>query len=229
MKSRYIAAINDKPWWLAGGIPRAACIAAYQPKGASDYAVSKTNLANPGTYDAADGSAYPTWDATNGWRFNGTDDYLDSGVIHSSNYTVICRFIRRSDTDAATQIFFGANTTNTRYYLGYSSNTVAEADRLRPVYGWGSASYNNLGATVAVNSGGVMCLADKKTYWNGSYVADVTATYTNTNTRSDYIGGYNNNGTAALFSGIDIYALAIYNATLTAQNIADLTTAMNAL
>lgn len=229
MRSRYIAAITDKPWWLAGGMQLDACIAAYQPVGAASYVASKVNLVNPGTYNAADGAAYPDWDATNGWRFDGSNDYLDSGIVHASSYTVICRFVRRGDTGAATQVFFGANTVNTRYYLGYASNSVAEADRLRPIYGWGTASYNNLGATIAVNGVGVMCLADKKTYWDGSYVADVTATYTNTNTKTDYIGGYNNNGTAALFSQIDILALAIYNATLTADNIAALTTAMNLL
>lgn len=42
-------------------------LAAFQPLGAASYAASKVNLLNPGTNDAADGTAYPTWDASYGW------------------------------------------------------------------------------------------------------------------------------------------------------------------
>ncbi len=48
--------VAEIPWWLAGGIPAENCIAAYQPKGAASYAASKVNLANPGTYDAYEGT-----------------------------------------------------------------------------------------------------------------------------------------------------------------------------
>src|SRR4030042_266315 len=65
-------------WWLAGGISAANCLAAYQPKGAASYAASKVNLANPGTYDAVDGVAFPTWAAATGWTFNGVAQYLTS-------------------------------------------------------------------------------------------------------------------------------------------------------
>jgi len=59
-------------WWLAGGINAANCIAAYQPIGAADYATSKVNLANPGTYDAYEGTA-PDWSAVTGWTFDSTN------------------------------------------------------------------------------------------------------------------------------------------------------------
>lgn len=62
-------------WWLAGGIPAANCIAAYQPIGAADYATSLVNLANPGTYDAYAGEA-PNFAAATGWGFTGTQYLL---------------------------------------------------------------------------------------------------------------------------------------------------------
>lgn len=61
---------------------------AYQPKAATgtiyernvpDYATSKINLANPGTYDAVEGVA-PNWSAATGWTGTGTQ-YLDTTLI----------------------------------------------------------------------------------------------------------------------------------------------------
>lgn len=65
------------PWYRAGGAP--APIIVYQPKDAASLAASYSNLINPGTYDAAPGTA-PTWDAVNGWKFLGTSSqYLTTG------------------------------------------------------------------------------------------------------------------------------------------------------
>lgn len=64
-------------WWLAGDIPSANCLFAYQPKGADDYLSSKINLANPGTRNAEDGTNYPTWTGSTGWFFSwGSSQYL---------------------------------------------------------------------------------------------------------------------------------------------------------
>ena len=69
------------PWYLAGGISAANCLAAYQPKGAASLAASYSNLANPGTYNAAPGVA-PTFDASTGWTFNGSTQManLEQGI-----------------------------------------------------------------------------------------------------------------------------------------------------
>jgi len=91
--NKLFEAASEDYWWLAGGISAANCIAAYQPIGAADYATSKINLANPGTYDAYEGTA-PDWDAINGWDFNGTDDILYTGLIpvNNQNWSMIARF-----------------------------------------------------------------------------------------------------------------------------------------
>ena len=89
----YAPAAAAVPWWLTGGISAANCIAAYQPKGAADYAASKVNLAKPGTYDAADGTAYPTWSAAAGW-IAATTGYLTTGITVSTNtsWSFIARY-----------------------------------------------------------------------------------------------------------------------------------------
>lgn len=70
----YIHAAAD--WWV---VPGKTCVAAYQPIGAASLAASYVNLANPGTYDAAPGVA-PTWASATGWTFNGSTQYLTTGI-----------------------------------------------------------------------------------------------------------------------------------------------------
>ena len=79
-------------WWDADGTI-SGCVAAYQPIGAASLAASYSNLQNPGTYDAAPGTA-PTFLAATGWTFNAaTPQYLNTGVVPSSlNWTVIVRY-----------------------------------------------------------------------------------------------------------------------------------------
>lgn len=76
-------------WWEVAG---QTCVAAYQPKGAASLAASYVNLANPGTYDAAPGTA-PTFDASTGWTFNGTNQFLKTGIVSADvEWTVLIRF-----------------------------------------------------------------------------------------------------------------------------------------
>jgi hypothetical protein len=69
------------PWYSVNGI---AATVAYQAKGAASYSASKSNLANPGTYDAVEGDA-PSWSSASGWTFNGSSNYLLIG--NSFGYT----------------------------------------------------------------------------------------------------------------------------------------------
>jgi hypothetical protein len=84
------------PWWLSGGILPADCLLAYAAKGAADYAGSKVNLHNPGTYDAVDGAAFPTWNVLTGWLFvKASAQYLNiPGLIPSKPITLIARILK---------------------------------------------------------------------------------------------------------------------------------------
>lgn len=78
------------PWWLAGGVSAANAIVAYQPIGAANLAGSYINLANAGTHNAAPGVA-PTFDASTGWTFNGTQ-YLTTTITPNDSPSIIIRY-----------------------------------------------------------------------------------------------------------------------------------------
>jgi len=209
-------------WWLAGGIAPANCVVAYQPKGAASYSASKVNLANPGTYDANDEGAHaPSWAESTGWYCD-SSRYLLSGIVPGSGWTMIARINNQSNSDPHANICGCDNYTNgERFYLRCKHNTTAR------VYGYGDA------AKVIANgafTSGVMAIAGANCYLNG--VSDGIAGTWKTTALPITIGALN----SAVFNSVAshalygyILALAIYNATLTAQNISDLTTAMNAL
>jgi hypothetical protein len=81
---------GNNRWYLAGGVPKSSCVAAYQPIGASSYANSLINLVNPGTYDA---TKYTTldvyWRQESGWwnsRFH-NNFILRTGIIPAAGWT----------------------------------------------------------------------------------------------------------------------------------------------
>jgi len=81
----------DASWWLSGGILSANCIAAYQPKGATDYATSKINLANIGVYTITEVAGNSGFDTAIGW-IGVTNNVLSTGITLGSGYSVIARY-----------------------------------------------------------------------------------------------------------------------------------------
>ena len=214
-KSQAAASSADTWWDLNGAIT--SCVAAYQPKGAADYAASKVNLANPGTNDLTTTDA-PTWNATDGWIFNGSK-FLDTAIVPAAaNWSMIVRFSNGS-TGTYTAVGMWQETIGNRFYLRpqhFSANHI---------YGYGSAANFVSGALTS----GVMAMAGVKSYLNGSPEADGSGTWSAGTNWSIYIGGsHNNAGLAYGFIGY-IQAVAIYNAQISAANVAALTTAMAAL
>ena len=206
------------PWYLSGGIAAANCIAAYQPKGAADYAASKVNLANPGTKNAVDGAAYPTWDATNGWIFNGSTQYLSSGVVPVNNqgWSMIVRFSEyTSGDDTVCGMYEDAG--------GVRTFNIGRNGGLTYFRNGGAVSY------VLSLALGVLAIAGSKGYQNGSFATDIPSA-TGTINQPVYIGAnaYNGGAVTNKFDG-NIQALAIYNTVLTATQVGLLTTAMAAL
>ena len=118
-------AVTGGNWWnLSGTIT--SCIAAYQPKGASSYDNSKINLANPGTHNAVNGTAYPTWSATKGWSFNRvSSQFLSTTVMTNVGMTWIVR-IANGDTVVQTTkdmaVFGAARYSNPYDGLYFQSN-----------------------------------------------------------------------------------------------------------
>ena len=205
------------PWYLAGGVSAANCVAAYQPIGAASYAASYSNLINPGTYDASPGNA-PDWDGTNGWKFNGTDDFLDTGIVPANGYSAICRFSNASQADT-TQVLFGIAKSVS---LRWNFQPVRASDK--HFYSYSDGTLEPAGAL----SSGVVALCPGKGYLDG--VLENTFSYSWTNqTHTIYIGGDNNDtGKPTQYCNAYMQALAIYSIDIS-DYVAALTTAMNAL
>lgn len=201
------------PWYRAGGAP--APIAAYQPKGAVDLAASYINLANPGTYNAAPGTA-PTFDAATGWTFNGSTQYLTTGITPpaTATWSLLIRF---SGTPAS-GLLLGCNAAggNPSYYIA-------------PNDGAGKVDYRNsalLGSPKApALAAGVLVMAGTKAYRNGIDEGVTLGSGAGTAVAL-YLACRNNNGTPQLFCACNIQAVAIYDTTLTAPQVAAVSAAM---
>lgn len=195
-------------WWEAGGAT--GIVAAYQPKGAASLAASYVNLANPGVYNAAPGTA-PTWDAS-GWSFNGSDQWLDTGYAPQAGHTGIIRF---------------ANAV--RQYTGMYADGIVnfamaplrgDGDNKR-IYYYGGYNTKTPGYTNCV-----LAIAGMSFYLNGSPDGGTGSSF-GANTTTFGLG--RRNGSAIVYYQGDICAASFYNTTLSAAQVAAVTAAMAAL
>lgn len=213
-----LAASAAASWWLAGGATGA--VAVYQPKGAASLAASYVNLANPGTYDAAPGVA-PTWDATNGWTFNGSTQYLATGTLQatSTSWSAAFRFSNVTIPLVGDRSFFGAYTNTTTAFLlqhlGGSSTLTHYANTRRDH------------STQAATSG-VYFIAGQALYVNGADTSQ-NSTAGTAPAREIYIGALNLIGSVSQHASVTFQAIAFYNTTLTAPQVAAVSSAMAAL
>lgn len=215
------------PWWLSGGVTAANCLAAYTAKGAASLAASYDNNAAPGngladgTYDAGPGVA-PTFDAATGWTFNGSSQYLTTGITPAVTWSALCQF---SD----------ATGTGFHSIFGYFDNGAA-AFLIQParaagnvIYYNGRSSSNYVIQAPALTAGN-LGIAGKQGYRNGVADGGVIPTTAPGAFGAIFLGCVSNVGTPAFANvAFKMRAFAIYNTTLTAPQVAAITTAMNAL
>lgn len=197
-------------WWEAGGAT--GCVAAYQPKGAASLAASYVNLANPGTYDAAPGTA-PTWNSTDGWTGDGTR-YLTTGISPSNTWSYIARI-----SGVTANAPFGS-----RAGIGNQEVWIFPTSGANSLWSNGART-TDAGTTYPT---GVVAIADRGRYFNGSLIASDIPAQTFTSTYPLLLCAWSNAGTPTGFTG-KIQAIAFYNTTLTAPMVAAISTAMAAL
>lgn len=214
-----VAAAN---WWepTTGSF---TVVAAYQPKGAADLAASYINLANPGTYDAAPGTA-PSFDS-DGWVFLfSAARYLTTGISAGQNWTAIARFSHgvRDGSGSYNALFGSDGAAGRRFYL-WPLFTDTQC-----VFGGGGL---RIYAQGSILSSGVMAVAGREGYINGSWVAQTDAAYNANPPKALLIGAMADasTGSPILYWTGKVQALAIYSTTLDATQIAEVTNAMNAL
>lgn len=215
--ARGIQRESDVSWWLAGGVPTANCIAAYQPRGAASLAASYSNLSNPGTYDLTAPAGDPAWNIEDGWVFpsNNSAIYLSTGIIMGfGTWSVIVRFSNGLTSDNSA--LYGHISASSRHYIQYGSE--------------GKRNYINGGTTVAGKAPnvttGVMAVAGNKAYYNG-IDENLTVTTNGTGTPYDVFIGALHRSTNANFTRAYIQAIAFYDTVLTPEQITAITDAIN--
>lgn len=205
-------AIPVTPWYLLGGVTTAQCAVAYQPKGAASLAASYSNLNNPGTNDAALGTA-PTLGA-GGWVFASvSSQYLVvPNLLQSTAWSFLIRV--SSWTRGASKSAFGEFQDVGHSMLVQSTNAT-------------TLTFYHNGSKAITNSdtSGVFGVAGPTPYINGAAQTDMTQT-ANTSIKPMWIAAINS---AGQYSDVTVAALAIYNVTLSPTQAGLISTAMAAL
>ena len=203
-----------EPWWLSGGIAAANCVAAYQPKGAADYATSKLNLNAPGTNDAIKAGANESGWSSLGWLPNGEAlNCLKAPVAITTNYSV---FIKLTCSLSDRRCAAGYYNVNNSWVIFARENT--------DVVGFYNGQYN-AGTNAPAHSSGVIGMAGTNCYRDGVLVTTRAGGANIPWLAIGYLGA----SSYALPSGSVIQAMAIYDITITPTQVGLLTAAMAAL
>ncbi len=203
-------------WWNNYGAI-SGCVAAYAAKGAASLAASYINLTGNATYNAAPGSA-PTWDSTGGWTFNGSTQYLTTGIIPGSGWSAIIRYSNAVTTNGFVFGSRGSGGTENRFRI----SPVDESNAI----GYGSGGFLFVSPSLAA---GIVAIAGSTAYRNGTAEpGSPMAAWIGTGA-AIAIGASNTDGSITGHTNCKIQALAIYSTTLSGADVATLTTAINAL
>lgn len=203
-------------WWLSGGVSAANAIAVYQPKGAADIATSYVNLANPGTNDAAPGVA-PSFAAATGWTFNGSSQWLDTGLTPATDrsWSIIVRLSDRANNEGPVRVN-GDTSTYPRFGFYMDGSAVYY--------------YASDGAPKApVLTAGVVAVAGTAAYRNGVSESLTIGAKNGAFFGTIPLGGARTAASTISYFNGKIQAVAIYSATLTAPQVAAISAAMAAL
>lgn len=204
-------------WWepTTGSF---TCVGAYQAKGAASLAASYVNLANPGTYDLTPGSPTPAWDGTTGWGLgDGSPNfkYLQTGIVATNSMSAIVRASSINQTDGC---LFGVTHTGQVQFNLFAAYSDGK-------------SYYRAGGNYTHGSrytSGTFAVTPAAAYVNGSSVGSLTGALSGSTSYTIIIGGQNANGALGSLAK-NIQAIAFYSGTLTATQVGELTTSINAL
>lgn len=201
-------------WWVAGGA--SGVVAAYQAKGAASFAASKVNIANPGTFDAANGEVVPSFDSATGWIFSGSD-WLETGIEPGANWTML---IQVSDIGNGRQVLLGCQ-------------TAGEAERFRVFADFSDQCFYGNGGQTGFSPGfttpGNVGFAGVNAYRNGVFDGSIVGIGYAGSGLDVWVGGSNEDGSFVQGSAFRCSSLVIYNNQLDAGKVAAVAAAMAAL
>lgn len=196
--------------------PGTPLIAEYHAIGASSYAASKLNIANPGIHDLIDGVyGPPDWDALTGWTFDGAElQYLLTDIYGHSKITVIVFFTNCTADNGA---LFGSIEGGYDYGCYIIPNPI-----------WQEAGWCQGGAAGNGDEGfaqGILTISANKCYIDGDLDMTLppTAVAAAVPMMIGAVSYYGEPGNA--FTG-DILAIAFYDGELTPAQVLAATIAM---
>lgn len=210
-------------WWEVVG---KTCAAAHQAKGAASYAASKINLANSGTYDLSNGTAYPTWDTAIGWTLDGSTQWLASACPANMKPVTYLARMTAAGVGVYQTVLGSQDGTGGIDYQVTTSNKMSMVKQYVVAIGNSTATISaSTNYVVGVTYSGAGAWAH---YRDGSPDGSGTNDQTFTASRTLVVGGIYQSGFAQPFGGI-IQAVAIYSDVLTAGEVATVSAAMAAL
>lgn len=196
---------DPKLWCNLPGV-----VAAYQAIGAPDALSARQNIAlgGRGRYAATPGTA-PTWEPRVGWSFNGSNQWLSTGILlaNDQSWSFLLRYSGASGTNRAIALSrTGAGTTDFGIYI---SDYIATY-----VY---NGSY--LLVSHASITGGVWAITGNAAYLNGVAVTGTISTGSGTATVAFPLGAMDDDGARSLWYAGNIQAAAIFKRKLTAAEV----------
>jgi|GEM_PF-2850398 len=151
------------PWYLSGRIAVADAAYVVQPFRAASLAASYLRIAGDLGYANCDpvvvGSGVkPTWDAVNGWKYNGINQFLNSGFVPIGEMSIFIRF-----TNVTNQGWICGSLITTAGRFDLAPNNIGT----RVVYGNGSTNADRNLVPPPILSG-TLGISGKQPYRNGS-------------------------------------------------------------
>ena len=218
MKRSHMRRTLGAPRWFDNGGKIGGCWAAYQPKGAASLAASYIDLTGNG-HDATPIVA-PTWNISNGWIFNGSDQYLLTSFIPAvdQSQSMLVQFtnLTRYGTDI--------NTSANPCGVDEGGNQDFGFDCGASAQWWNNGSYLNNSQTPTEGNLGI---GGSKAYIDG--VDQGSSIPTGSTITLPVAIGCENRATPRNYASVYIQALAIYDVALSPGEVAVIAAAMAAL
>lgn len=187
-------------WYEANGI-----VAAYQPVAAPNQPSSYRNVGRNrlGINTATLGNA-PTWSATVGWTFNGSSQWIGTGITASNEHSMFIRYSGATDSGGEKVI---CGSTTPRFYIEPSlSNQVAYCHQSYILVAPGLLS-------------GVLAVVGRRGYRNGIVDGSEIGTGSGTYQPDLYIGALFMAAAAWFHCNANVQAFVVYDRILTAGEV----------
>lgn len=204
---------GSTPAYLLGGVTLSDVLAAYEPKGAASQAASYLSKTGSNNAIAAD---TPGWDTTNGWKFNGTSNYLTTSILGQAGMSIIISLSNNASSSRANIV--GA----TDGAVGGLAIETVGVVTSKTRFGHGSA----IQEISPKMTQGILAITPTKVFFNGYPYTTNAQNWSGVTPKNLWIGCKNVNGSPGLYNSVYVQALYIYSAALSDAQVLAISDAM---